>query len=160
MRKFILMILLVSPSIGHASVMKSYRLVWDTGKIASFGFGLGYNFFNVYPAAEQLDSLGQRNHPINKNVFGPVIDAEAGITGYEYSAGVKFGKSQNLNRNTYLITFFAGRSQNLIDLKSNLEKNHFVLGVRLNRKFTEWAIKFHTDFETNRIITIQFGLGE
>ena len=160
MRKLILVILFVSPSIGSTSVMKSYRLVWDTSKMASFGMGLGYNFFNTSQSKETHDENGRKARLFNDKVFGPTIDAEVGITGYEYWAGIKFGKILSRARNTYLITIFTGRAENWIDLKTNIDKDHYVLGVRLNHKFIEWAIKYHTDVEKNKIISIQFGLGE
>ena len=157
MRKLILVILLVSSAIGHTSVMNSYRLVWDTSKIASFGLGIGYNIFNTNQLKEPPEINGRNVRTANDNVFGPMIGAEAGITGYEYAAGVKFGKAQNRARATYLITLFAGRSQNWIDLKTNIHEAHYVFGVRLNRKFIEWAITYHTDFETNNMNSIWIG---
>ena len=160
MHKLILVFLLVSFSIGHASVMKSYRLVWDTSKIASFGFGFGYNIFNPNQTKESLDSHGKKVQSVNDKVFGPMIDAEMGITGYEYSAGVKFGKMLSHARNTYLFTIFTGKSKNWIDLKTNIKEDHYVFGVRSNHKFIEWAIKYHTDLESNKMISIQVGLGE
>ena len=158
MRKLIFVFLLVSFSSGRPSVLKSYRLVWDTSKIASFGFGFGYNIFNQ--AEETLDAHGNNVRLVNDTVLGPSIDAEAGITGYEYSAGIKFGKTNSLARSTILVTLFSGKSENWTDLKTNIAKAHYVFGVRLNRKFIEWAVKYHTDFESNTMISIQFGLGE
>ena len=162
MRKliFILIFLFVSPSIGSSAGMKSYRLVWDTGKIASFGYGYGYNLFIPNQYKEPPDERGRNDRSINDNVFGPVMNAEVGITGYEYSAGFKFGKIQKLSRSNFLLTLFTGKSENWIDLKTNIKDDHYVFGVRLNRKFIEWAIKYHTDFESHKMISIQFGLGE
>ena len=160
MRTLILVFLLAFSTIGHTAGMKSYRLVWDTSKIALFGMGLGYNIFNTNQPKEAIDTHGKKVRTVDDKVFGPMIDAEAGITGYEYSAGVKFGKMLNRTRNTYLITLFTGKSKNWIDLKTNIQKDHYVFGVRLNCKFIEWTIKYHTDFETCKMISIQFGLGE
>ena len=153
MQKQIIFLLLLITSIGHASVMNSYRLVWDTGKIATFGFGIGYNIFNTNQPHKSPDTRRDQ-------IFGPTIDAEVGIAGYEYSVGIKFGKTLSSSRNTRLITLFAGRSQNWMELKTNIENLHYVFGVRLNRKFIEWALKYHTDFESKKMISIQFGLGE
>ena len=47
MRKLIIIFLILSPTIGRTTVMNSYRLVWDTSKIASLGMGLGYNIFKT-----------------------------------------------------------------------------------------------------------------
>ena len=158
MRKLILVIMLLSPSLGFTSGMNSYRLVWDTGKIASFGMGIGYNFFNT----RQSEDLKKNKTTIRKSdkVFGPIVEAELGITGYEYSACLKAGKVQSLSKGSYLFTFFAGRSANWIDLRTNIEKEHYILGVRLNYKFIDWAVKYHTDFNEKGKISIQFGIGE
>ncbi len=160
MRKMILVFLLVSPHIGATSVIKSYRLVWDTSKIASFGLGYGYNIFNTKQSKELPEVLERNVQLTSDKVFGPIVEAEVGITGYEYLAGVRIGKILNLAKGNYLFTIFTGRSENWIDLKTNIKKDHYVFGVRLNYKFTEWAIKYHTDFENKKMISIQFGRGE
>ncbi|MFC1569780.1 hypothetical protein ACFL4L_06060 [bacterium] len=158
MQKLILIFLLVSSSLGSAAVMKSYRLVWDTSKIASFGWGFGYNIFDTGQSKEPFSETGGNARFSNDNLFGPLIGAEVGITGYEYLAGVQLGKIQKLSKSTYIMTIFTGRSANWIDLKTNIEKDHYVFGVRLNRKFIDWAIKYHTDFKADIIISIQFGI--
>jgi hypothetical protein len=140
--------------------MKTYRLVWDTSKIASFGVGFGYNIFNAEQSKVIVDQKGKKVRVSNPKVFGPIIEAELGITGYEYLAGIKFGKIQSLSKSSKLITIFTGKSENWKDLKTNIDEVHYIFGVRLNRKFIVWALKYHTDFETNKMISIQFGIGE
>ncbi len=152
MRKQILMFLLAFSTIGHTAGMNSYRLVWDTSKIASFGMGLGYNIFNTNLPKEATYTHGKKVRTVDDKVFGPMIDAEVDIAGYEYSAGVKFGKMLSRTKGTYLITLFTGKSKNWIDLKTNVQNDHYVFGVRLNRKFLELDIKYHTDFESNKMI--------
>lgn len=160
MKKLIVVLLLSLPSISSASVMKSYRLVWDTGKIASFGMGFGYNIFNTSRPREQFEGSGRNVRLLNDNVLGPTLEAEVGITGYEYLAGIKFGKMLNRARNTYIFTIFTGKSENWIDLKTNIKKDHYVFGVRICRKFNTLAIKYHTDLDKEKMISIQLGIGE
>jgi hypothetical protein len=160
MRKLTLVLLLFASSTGYTSVMKSYRLVWDTSKVASFGMGFGYNIFTTNQAKEPLDESDRNVRFSNNNALGPMVEAEVGIAGYEYLAGVKFGKIQNLAKRTYLFTLFIGRSANWMDLKTNIQKDHYVFGVRLNYKFIVWALKYHTTLESDKMISIQFGLGE
>ena len=108
MRKLSLIFLFAFSSCGCTAVVKSYRLVWDTGKIASFGFGLGYNIFNTQQPKEPLNTHGKNIQSTNNNVFGPILGLEAGITGYEYSAGIKCGKSQSLSQKIpFFFPFFA-----------------------------------------------------
>jgi len=154
MRKFVFLFLLVFSSVSFAGAMKSYRLVWDTSKIASFGAGFGYNIFSDGPLEGQGNANGRYK------VFGPVVEAEVGITGYEYSAGLKVGHILDRAKNTYIITVFTGRSANWMDLKTNIKKDHYVFGIRLTRKFNTLAIKYHTDFEKKKMISLQFGIGE
>lgn len=52
------------------------------------------------------------------------------------------------------------RLQKLMNLKTNIEKEHYVLGVRLTHKFKDFVLKYHTDFESDKIISIQLGIGE
>ena len=160
MRMLIVTVLLVLPSISHASVMRSYRLVWDTSKIAAFGMGVGHDLFSSGQTGDTHDEHDRRAHLIDERVLGPTIDAEVGITGYECSLGVKLGKNLSRVKPTYLITFLAGRSGNWIDLETNVDQGHYVFGVRLIRKYVEWAVKYHTDLEDDRMISVQFGIGE
>jgi len=157
MRKFIFIFLLVISSISSAAVMRSYRLVWDTSKFASFGAGLGYSIFRPEPP-DKLTIESSRD--IRYKIFGPIAEVEVGITGYEYLAGLKVGHQLDRAKNTYIITVFTGKSQNWMDLKTNIKKNHYVFGVRITRKFNTLAIKYHTDFEKKKMISVQFGIGE
>jgi hypothetical protein len=134
--------------------------VWDTGKIASFGLGFGYTIFNTMQSGAFFDDNNSRERLFNDKLLGPIIEAEVGITGYEYSTGVKFGKIQNLQESTYLFTIFIGRSKNWISLKTNINTDHYVTGMRLINKFKYLALKVHTDFKNKKIISVQFGLGQ
>ena len=145
----------------HAGDLYSIYLTWDTGKIASTGFGYGYNLiwftnqqFKTEPNTDQPRRMG------SKKIFGPIIGTELGLTGYEYSAGIKFGKKNaNANR-TYLFTIFTGRSQNWINLQTNIKNFHYVFGLRFNHKYIDWGFKFHTDLDDDRMVSVQMGLGE
>ncbi len=86
------------------------------------GMGYAYNFLNTIQPSEARDENNGEARLTDERVFGATIDAEVGITGYEYSAGVKLGKSLSRARSTHLITVFAGRSGNWIDLKPNTSR--------------------------------------
>ncbi|MBN1779787.1 hypothetical protein JW948_01555 [bacterium] len=155
MKKLICLFLIIWPAFVFSSGLTLYRLVWDTGKIAAFGAGAGFNFLGPGPS----DAGDGKERSADDRVLGPVIDAEIGITGYEYSAGIRFGKMQHLSSGSFLFTVFAGRAKNWKDLKTNIGENHFVAGIRLNHRLTELALKYHTDFENNTKISVQLGLG-